>query len=318
MAEPMGRPGPAATGEGAPRPSATRRRGPAAGLDALRSAAGLDVPPPAPGVRGDPGLFGPASTVWRIGRERALLLAGPAALLLQVAHPLIAEAVARHSGFRNDPYGRLRATLDATLSIAFGDMAQVRAAADRVRATHRGVAGALPAPVGPYPKGTPYRARDPDLALWVHATLVRTALDAYDRFVRPLEDPEREAYHREARPMAALFGAAEPPGTHEDFLAYLRRAEDALHVGEVARAIAREVLAPPLPRAARASLPVTRAVTAGLLGPRLASAFGLRFGLPERLEAAALARTVRGALRLAPAGVRFWPHYLVARDRIRA
>src|SRR5438128_1690298 len=64
----------------------------------------IGVPAPEPGEPGDPGLFGPGSTVWRIGRERALLLGGPAALLMQIAHPLVATAVAAHSDFGADPF----------------------------------------------------------------------------------------------------------------------------------------------------------------------------------------------------------------------
>ena len=80
----------------------------------LLASLGLDLPPLEPGERWDPGLFGPDSTVWRIGRERILLAGGPAALLLQIAHPLVAAGVTNHSGFSEDPFLRLRATLDAT------------------------------------------------------------------------------------------------------------------------------------------------------------------------------------------------------------
>ena len=95
----------------------------------LLASLGLDLPPLEPGERWDPGLFGPDSTVWRIGRERILLAGGPAALLLQIAHPLVAAGVTNHSGFSEDPFLRLRATLDATLRITFGDREQARRAA---------------------------------------------------------------------------------------------------------------------------------------------------------------------------------------------
>src|SRR6059058_4391825 len=113
-------------------------RGPLAWLDRR-----IGVPPPEPGEPGDPGLFGPGSMVWRIGRERALLLGGPAALLLQLAHPLVAAGVAAHSDFRRDPFARLRATLDSVLTISYGDRSQAEAAAEAVAATHRRVRGRL-------------------------------------------------------------------------------------------------------------------------------------------------------------------------------
>src|SRR5438093_5430369 len=97
----------------------------------------LGVPSPPPGgTAGDPGQFGPASMLWRVGRERVLLAGGPAALLMQLAHPLIAAAVARHSGFRHDPMRRLRGTLHAVLAITFGDRPQAEQAAAAVLAVH--------------------------------------------------------------------------------------------------------------------------------------------------------------------------------------
>src|SRR5215218_4202768 len=97
-----------------------------------------------PGIAGDPGLFGPGSQVWQIWRERLLLLGGPAAVLLQLAHPLIAAAVAAHSSFQDDPLGRLRAVLNITLTVVFGDRQQALAAATRVGEVHWRVQGRLP------------------------------------------------------------------------------------------------------------------------------------------------------------------------------
>ena len=72
---------------------------------------------PAPGRAGDPGLFGPSSVAWRVGRERLLLAGGPAALLMQVAHPLVAAGVSAHSDFEADPLRRLRGTMGTTLTV---------------------------------------------------------------------------------------------------------------------------------------------------------------------------------------------------------
>src|SRR5438034_10910524 len=113
----------------------------------LSTRIGLDLPPLERGRPRDPGLFGPGSEVWTVGRERILLLGGPAALLLQLAHPLVAAGVADHSGFMADPFERLRATLDATLRVSFGDREQVQEAAARVAATHRRGPGTPPATV---------------------------------------------------------------------------------------------------------------------------------------------------------------------------
>ena len=66
-------------------------------------------------TRSGSGLYGPASEAWRLNREAMLLLgAGPRALLLQIAHPLVAAGVADHCDFRTDPWRRLRARCGAT------------------------------------------------------------------------------------------------------------------------------------------------------------------------------------------------------------
>jgi len=123
--------------------------------------------------------FRPDGAAWRIGRELALLLGGGRALLLQVAHPLVAAGVAEHSDFRENPWKRLEGTMNAVWAVVFGTRAQADRAARRVRAMHSRVQGHTAA-------GTPYSALDPELLLWVHATLVDTALLVYGQWVRPL------------------------------------------------------------------------------------------------------------------------------------
>src|SRR2546427_5122518 len=154
---------------------------------------GLPVLPAA--TAGDPGIYGPGSAAWHVGRERALLLGGGAALLLQIAHPLVAAGVMDHSDFRKDPFARLRGTLETMLEITFGDGDQAAAAAHRVGAVHAGVYGQLGMPIGGVSSGTRYRATDPNLALWVHATLIYTALKGYAWFVGSISESERSRYY---------------------------------------------------------------------------------------------------------------------------
>ena len=285
-------------------------------MSSLRAA--IRLPTPGPGVPGDPGWFGPRSEVWRVARERALLAAGPAALLLQVAHPLVAAGVAEHSDFRRDPFQRLRATLDATLTMAFGDRAQAGAAAARVRATHRRVRGRLPEPVGPFPAGTPYGAADPDLAMWVHATLVWTALEGSRRLVGPLDRNRRARYAGEAARFATSLGVPDHviPGTLDDFERYWDERVGRLVVGSQARALAVDILGPPIPFPFRASLPAVRSFTAELLPGPVRAAYGLRLGPTERALAAGLRRSARATVRLWPDRLRFWPHYRAAVRRM--
>jgi uncharacterized protein (DUF2236 family) len=289
------------------------------GTRKLLAGIGLDLPPLEPGAEGDPGLFGPGSTVWRVARERVLLVAGPAALLLQLAHPLVAAGVAAHSGFRNDPFQRLRATLDATLRVTFVDREQARSAAEGVRRVHEGVHGRLPHSVGQYAAGTLYDARDPTLALWVYATLIATSVDAHERFVRGLGGAALERHYQQARPFARLFGVTEDvlPPDRSAFDRYYQSmvAGQALSVGPEAAALAAQVLAPPLPRWLRISLPMIRAVTADLLPQRIAAWFGL--AQRDTARGRTLQRGLRTAVRAAPPPVRYWPHYGIARARVR-
>ena len=285
----------------------------------LISEAGLPLPPLEAGTAGDPGLFGPGSSIWRIGRERVLLLGGPAALLLQVAHPLIAAGVADHSDFRHRPYQRLTATLDATLTISFGDRRQAEAAAARVAATHGRVRGRLPATVGPFAAGTPYDAANPELALWVHATLVETGLDTYHRFVQPLTTEQRERYFEEARSFAALFGAGDDvlPSTYRAFRRYVEsmKRDRALTVGPQAKELASHILDPPVAGPLKPVSGLARLMAASLIPARLRTAFGLSWTPRHDAVLRAVARSIRLALPLTPRAVRYWPHYRTARQR---
>jgi len=281
---------------------------------------GLDLPPLEQGRSGDPGLFGPGSQVWRVGRERILLLGGPAALLLQLAHPLVAAGVADHSGFMADPFERLRATLDATLRVSFGDREQVQEAAARVAATHRRVHGILPATVGPFPAGTRYSAADPGLAMWVHGTLVSVGIETYDLLVGSLPWAAREGYYQEAARFARLFGVSDEvlPATYRAFVRYLRSMQQSelLTVGDQALSLAEQVLHPPVPAVLGLTKPASRAVTAALLPARIRHLYGLRLGVPERTILYAVARTVRATISAWPRRLRYWEHYLTASDRI--
>ena len=279
----------------------------------------IRLPPLEAGTPGDPGLFGPRSSIWRIGRERVLLLGGPAALLLQVAHPLVAAGVAAHSDFLHRPYERLRATLDATLTITFGDTRQAEAAAARVAATHTRVRGTLGTAVGPFSAGTTYDAADPELALWVHATLVETALDTYHRFVRPLSMGERERYFEDARPFAALFGADDDvmPPSYEAFRGYVESVQRGSHlaVGAEAKTLGRHILNPPVPGALAPATGLFKLVAASMLPARLREGFGLHWSTRDRAVLGAVSRSIRVSLAAMPGFLRYWPHYRTAHQR---
>src|SRR5207245_5849892 len=131
------------------------------------------------GRAGDLGRFGPESVVWRVHRERALLLSAPAAVLMQLAHPLVGAAIAEHTNRDRSVVDRAGATIGLNLAVIFGDTEQAERAALHVRDLHTSIHGQLLAAVGTFPAGSSYRADDPELLRWGHATIVWAGLEAY-------------------------------------------------------------------------------------------------------------------------------------------
>src|SRR6478672_11843036 len=186
------------------------------------------MPPPA----ADPGLYGPGSEGWRLNREAMLLLgAGPRALLLQIAHPAVAAGVNDHSDFRTDPWRRLAGTLRSYLTIVYGTTAAARGEIRRLNALHRGITG------------PGYAARDPELALWVHATLVDSTIAVADAWLEPIGRDRRAAFYAETRPIGRAFGVPDTllPADLEAFDAYVTgmlAAHGPVRVSDVARELA--------------------------------------------------------------------------------
>src|ERR671930_365555 len=96
------------------------------------------------------GYFADDSVIRRVSRELLLLLGGGRALLMQVAHPLVAAGVAEHSDYREKPWRRLEQTMNAVWSLVFGTRAEADRTSARVRSLHSTVHGRLPAAAGPF------------------------------------------------------------------------------------------------------------------------------------------------------------------------
>lgn len=251
---------------------------------------------------------------FRIHCETVLLLGWGSAILMQFAHPLVAQGVADHSGFRADaraPWHRLRRTLDAMLALTFGPPDDAARTAARINAVHDRVRGVLPSAVGRYPAGTPYSARDPALLTWVHATCLHAFMRAYETFVAPLTPAERDAYCRESAAIEPLLGIPEGtvPRSAAALAAYLDRmiAGGDVVVGDTARALARDLLAPPVLGRIPPARWGLRLVAAGLMPPALREAYGLPWRWHHAAALAVAARLIRAALRVAPGAVRHWP-----------
>ncbi|TML95163.1 MAG: DUF2236 domain-containing protein [Actinobacteria bacterium] len=249
-------------------------------------------------LRSREGYFAPESVIRRLGNTPLVpFLGGGPAVLMQVAHPLVAAGVFDHSDVRRDLWRRLVHTLRALYLIAYGTKEEAERAAEVVQAVHAQVHGSTRTQLGRFPPGTPYSASDPELMLWVHATLVHASLVAYERFVDPLSREDQERYYQEMGLVARLFGtpASVIPASLADFREYFA-AEingETIAVTAPAREVADVILAARLPTPLRVFVPAHRLSTAGLLPPRLRDHYGLRWSTFHELALQLAARSMR-------------------------
>jgi uncharacterized protein (DUF2236 family) len=168
--------------------------------------------------------------------------------------------------------------------------------------------------------GAAYRALDPDLLLWVHATLVDTALVVYRRFFRPLSPADEARYYAEMKRLATLMHVPDEalPGSLDRFRAYVAETVDRLEVREDARRLAPPILRPPLPLPLRPVGALQELVTVGVLPPRLRAAYGLAWSPARERALSASAAAARTVVPLLPAALRRWPHARAARRRAGA
>jgi uncharacterized protein (DUF2236 family) len=196
-----------------PVPKALRRR-----LDAsvdsllrIRPAGNVDFRAPS----GEQALTAPDSVSWRIFKNPiALFVGGTAAVILELADPAVRAGVWQHSSFRQDPFARLRRTGVAAMVTIYGPRGLAQAMIRNVVRMHSNVQGVMA-------NGVRYRANDPRLLTWVHATALYQFASAYDRYVAPLRETEFSRLFLEGAPVARLYGADEPPasvaGMHDLF-----------------------------------------------------------------------------------------------------
>jgi uncharacterized protein (DUF2236 family) len=256
---------------------------------------------------------GPGSVTWQINREIVVVAGWGSAILLQLAHPLVAEGVARHSSFRRHPFAgfeRLFATVGAMRSLTFGDDEEAVAAAAAINVIHDRVLGRLPAATRAFDAGTPYSAHDPELLRWVHATLLHALPRTYELLVGPLPPGARDRYCLEATGMEALLDipAGFLPASGDALDAYVARmlASGPLEVTPTSRALARAVLYPPGSWLLWPVFRPVRLITIGLLPPALRDAYGFRWTDREARALARWAAVIKRARAVSPAWLREW------------
>jgi uncharacterized protein (DUF2236 family) len=251
------------------------------------------------------------SMLRRVIGERVVALSGPRALLMMAAHPVAFAGFFAHTGSLDEPYARLRRTGELLDLIAWGDeRGPADRATARVRAIHRQVRGQTSEAAGRFPAGTPYRADDPDLLLWILACMADSALLVYERYVQRLSDAAKDAAWADYRVVGRLFGLPERhmPARWGDLREYVQGmlVSGDLVVTPQARELALKiVMRPPAPWAARPVIELLNQVTVGLLPDDLRRQYGLRWDPIRGLLLLGGAHYGRRVLGLAPDRMRY-------------
>jgi uncharacterized protein (DUF2236 family) len=260
----------------------------------------------------DIGILPRDAVARRLNRELFVALGSTAAVLLQIAHPLVAAGVDQHSDFRRDPFGRFHRTANTSLDAVFGDTPRAKRALRRIDARHVSVKGTDA-------DGHHYRAQDPQLLLWVQATLVLTSLRWYELVAGSLPAADRQRYWDEGKVFARELGVPGDlfPRTIGDLELYEREMlETDVVPNATSRLVARTVLHPftALPDAVYWPLDV---IAAGLVPCSLRDAFGLRWGTAERLFFRFVIEALKIWRALAPRWLAIVPHARLYDRRVR-
>jgi uncharacterized protein (DUF2236 family) len=230
------------------------------------------------------GLFDHDAVIRRVYSDAVCNLGAGSALLLQLAHPGIAQGVHDHSAYDTRPLDRLFGTIRAMNSVVFGSREEAEAVGDAIFRVHTHV------------NGPGYDALDPELLCWVNATLLGTAVRLYQRMIRPLTPAELDEFVADSRTVGAIFRCPvdAQPASWDAFDGYWQSTIDTLVVTDTARRVARSLLSGrgfPARPVWSPALAAARAVTAATLPSRIRR----DYGLPWRRSDRAMARVVLGS-----------------------
>ena len=256
----------------------------------------------------------PGTVTWKVNREIIVIAGWGGAILLQLAHPLIAAGLADHSSFRGSlmtSFKRLSSTVGAMLALTFGTEEEVIDAAARINAIHDRVSGRLDEPAGQFEAGRRYSAHDSELLRWVHATLLESIPETYELLVGRLTADERDRYCAEATIMEPLLDidAGLLPRDSAQLAAYMG---EMLHSGRLAftptsRSLARAILFPPGWRLLWPMFRPVQLITIGLLPPAIREGYGFTWTARDARALSRWTAAVRFLHRAAPLFVREWP-----------
>ncbi|TQN30170.1 uncharacterized protein (DUF2236 family) [Haloactinospora alba] len=252
------------------------------------------------------GLFRDDTAIRRVTGEAAVLGGAAYAILLQVAHPSVGRGVREHSDFTSRPVNRLRGTLTFVYGTVFGTRAEADRIAAIVRAMHTKVAG------------PGYHGLDPDLQVWVAATLYAGAVRFHELAMGPMPDGEKDELYAQSAVFATALGcpADSWPASRAAFDRYWAGMVDSIEVPPEGREIAAELFAPANPLL-RPAVRAQRFLAAGVLPPRLREGFGIAWGPRQQRRFDRLGRVLRVVYPRLPRPVRTLPKNAYMRDMRR-
>jgi uncharacterized protein (DUF2236 family) len=264
--------------------------------------AGPDGPRHRARIHGTPGprWFPAGSPITRVHGDASMYVGGIRAVLLQTMQPQAMTAVAEHSGYRGDMWGRLARTSRFLAVTTFGTADDAQQAVDAVRAIHDRVNGAMP-------DGTSYDANDPHLLEWVHVAEIQSFLLAHRRYgARPLDQAGYDEYVAQAAEVARRLGATDPPTTEAELHAAVEAFRPELRAIDHAReAVSYLIRHPDLPLPARPPYWVLVAAAVGLMPEWTREPLGLpRLPVAHDLVADVLGRAATRTVRWATYGER--------------
>ncbi|TDT29250.1 uncharacterized protein (DUF2236 family) [Streptomyces sp. BK208] len=268
-----------------------------AGRALFARVAGPDGPAVRARIHDTPGprWFEPDRPVRTVHGDASMFIGGISALLLQSLHPLAMAAVAAHSGFRGDPWGRLQRTSTFLAVTTYGTADDAQRAVDHVRGIHERIRGRTA-------EGLAYHAADPHLLGWVHAAETDSFLRAHQRYgAHPLDDAGYDAYVADTARVAEALGVVDPPLDRRSLAARLSAYRPELRATADARATARFLLLqPPIPLAARPFYTGLAANAVAVLPPWARELLRLpRLPVVEDLAVRPVGRALTGAIRWA-------------------
>ncbi|KAL4948270.1 hypothetical protein BDW69DRAFT_203650 [Aspergillus filifer] len=246
-----------------------------------------------------------------IAKEGIALAAGAAAILLQIAHPLVGQGVADHSTFASRTISRTQYTQMYIFTMIFGSPEEKAAMKAWVDKAHSRVKGEVQSGER---KSEAYDAMNPELQLWVAATIYASMVGMYEEVYGELPPLKAELVYQAYACMGTSLQVPREmwPVDRRAFKEYWEDVvNNQLYVTDDARGVLEELFHPKgLPLWARpiawVLLPIVRPLTIEQLPVNVREGFGLKSTRATRTIARMFMSTVAVTYPITPGFIRHW------------